>query len=539
MPNSRIGRTAVALGSIIFCWGLFVILMHYVWPYLGIVILEELNGTAAYAWIHQIPNMMSLIPRIHIFGIDIPAMLMLYHGPWSIYFLTPFIAIGGCSLATLRFYSAFMFFFALWGTWRLTLLLSGDRITAFLSTFLLAVCPIMVTTHCLNVAEPDIAGSIWALCFAVSFARSRKPIYAYAACAAFFAALCARAYVAGLGVGLLLYASLSWRRLLSLLPQSRWAKARLITGCLGCAVIFLLPIIAYNAGHGWPTLKFFAAHLVQRDPVCAMIPDQACSNLAYWTNLKTSFSQLAMLWDGTPFSVLAREPWHWLYVLPLSLSLFCATEDAWRRRTIWSVPAMLWIVVIGYFLVSPVSPTEQFPIHLAPLTPILCVLALSWISAVVPAGPKRRAALLAMAILCAAQFTGDFHLLRRDNLDFSKAGWYQNAPILIAACRWAQEHSRTPIISLSSSFAVAAPYFTQNQARMIPWPRWNPAYRVPWKRWLRRKDRPYFLIENDGNGLNYADALKTAAKKFGIPLVSAKVFSSASGHPAFEFYRAL
>jgi len=528
----------ISFGALLLSWSIFLVLLRYVWPYTGITEGEALSGAAAYAWIHQIPNMMA-VPYIHFLGRDIPAMFNIHHGPWGIYFLTPFVALGGCTLATLRFYSAFMFFFALWGTWRLAILLGGGKMAAFLSAFLLAVCPAMVMTRSTLITAPDVAASVWALCFAASFARTRKPAYAYAAVAAFSVGLCTRAWVAGLGAGLLLCLALTWRRARALLPESRAEKTRFIGGCLACAGIFLLPAITYNAGNGWPTFKFLSSHLINRwSFVCNSLPHQNCSNLYYWTNLKASISQLAMLCDGDEYSVLSREPWHWLYVLPLLLSFFYAARDVWRRRTLWSVPAMLWIVVIGYVLVSAITPTGEYMVHLTPLAPLLCALMFSWMAAL-PAGTAYRTTIPVLALLCLAQFAGDFHLLNRRNIDLDKLGQYDESPLLIEACRWAASRPRTPIVSMSYPFSLAAPYFSRNQARLILW-RYGgwPSDKVPWRFWLVRKDRPLFLIESNQLGLSQVAALKAAAKKFGIPMVPVKVFADSSGRPAFELYQA-
>ena len=534
--NSETPGTWSFFWPVLFSWVLFLVLMRYVWPYQGIAMGEESVGIAAYVLIHQIPNMMPLIPlvmvphAIHLFGWDIPAMMLIYHGPWGIYFLTPFIALGGCTLATLRCYAAFMFFFALWGTWRLALLLHGDRTTAFLSTLLLAVCPTVVTTRSMLVTAPDVAASVWTLCFAIMFARERKPGYACAACAAFFAGACTRAWVAGLGVGLLIYGALTWRQVLALLPRERPQRWRLIAGCLACAGVFLLPIIAYNAGHDWPTVKFYASHLIKRA--------STGNNLNYWTNLQISFSQLARLCDGSKLGVLSREPWHWLYVLPLLLSLAHAAMEVQRRRTLWTVPAMLWIAAIGYLLASAVSPTQQFTMHLVPLAPILCVLMFSWIGAV--SKDAKRAAILAMAVLCATQFFGDFYLLRRKNIDFEAIGWAGNSPIVIKVCRWAEEKPRMPIISLSLSFSLAAPYFSQNRIRLIArWP-WagRASDRIPWRKYFFREDRPYFLVENSSIPLfNYLPTLEAAASEFGVRLTKIMTFRDSTGRPEFEMYQ--
>ena len=538
------GKRAVVwldLGLILFCWGLFLLLLHYVWPYMGINVTEELNGAAAYAWIHQIQNMM-MVPHIRLFGKTVPAMLLVYQGPWEIYSLAPFIALGGCTLATLRVYAAFMFLLALWGTWRLTMLLGNDRTLAFLAAFLLAVCPTLATACSGEVLMLDMAASVWVLCFAVSFARTRKPLYAYAACAAFFIGLGTRTWVAGLGVGLLLYIILTWRRVLDLLPESPSAKARFIAGCLGCAAAALLPIIAYNMSHGWPTIEFFASHLVERQGICAVLPNQTCSNLNYWTNLKTSFAQLAMLCDGDELTVLLREPWHWLYTLPMVLSFFYAARDAWRRRTLWSVPAMLWITAIGYLLASPISPTDEISFHLIPLAPILCALMFSWVNHI-PAGALRKSAVLASALLCLAQFTGDFHLLRPDNIDLEKAGYYTNSPLVIDVCRWAQERPRTPIVPLSWPLYQALPYFSQNQARVIPplavltASAKSRAALMALRRLLRRSDKPLFAMENDSAGTGIAAALKLEARALGLRPKRIKVFLDESNRPAFEIYR--
>jgi len=530
----------LAPGAILFCWGLFLILFRYIWPHLGVI--EESAGTAAYAWIHQIPNMMP-VPYIQLFGRTIPAMFIIYHGPWNIYFLTPFIALCGCTLAALRIYSAVMFLIALWGTWRLAMLLGGDRAFAFLSTLLLAVCPSIVASHSLIFTEPDMAASVWALCFAVSFARTRKPFYAYAACTAFFIGLCTRTWVAGLGVGLLLYIALTWRQVWTLLPQSPAAKTRFIAGCLGCAAAALLPIIAYNMSHGWPTIRFFTAHIIQRQAVCAALPNQTCSNLKYWTNLKTSFAQLAILCDGGALVILFMEPCHWLYVLPLLFSLTYTVRDAWRRRTIWSVPTMLWIVAIGYFLVSPISPTDETSGHLIPLAPILCVLMFSWIGSI-PAGIWRKSAILASTLLCLAQFTGDFYLLRPKNIDWGEIGYYMNSPLMPAVGRWAQERPRTPIVPLSWALYQALPYFSQNQITIIPpltlllaTSAKSRTALLALNRLLRRPDKPLFVTENDSCGMGIAAELKLEARTLGMKLEQVKVFRDTSDRPAFEIYK--
>ncbi|HVA65656.1 MAG TPA: glycosyltransferase family 39 protein [Elusimicrobiota bacterium] len=531
----RWARRFPGLPAALFSWGLFLILLRYIWPYQGMAAGEVTSGTEAYAWIHQIPNML-VVPHIAIFGRTVPVMLGYYHGPWDIYLLTPFIALGGCTLATLRCYSAVMFFFALWGTWRLAFLASGDKRTAFFSALLLAVCPMMTTLRSQYISAPDVAASVWALCFALSFARTRRPVHAYAACAAVFLGLCTRAWVAGLGVGLLLYAALTWRHVLALLPESRAAKARLIGGCLVCAGVFLLPILAYNMANGWPTILSLLHHAVVRDPSkCGTPGRQSCSNLAYWTNLKIDIYLLKSFCDGG-LGVLAREPWHWLYAAPLLLSLAQAVRDAWRRRTLWNSRAALWIIAAGYFLVSPISPTEQVANQLAPMAPILAVLMFSWISAV-PRGALRAAALAAPALLCAAQFAGDFWLLRRKNIDVSATGWYGASPLVIEAARWAGRRPRTPVISLSFSFTAAAIYFSQNQVRLVRWPELSASYHIPWRRWLLRKDRPYFVTENDGLGAGHAAALEANAARLGLPLARVKVFRDSTGRPAFEVYQ--
>jgi len=529
--NSKTREAWFSFGAILLCWALFLILLRYVWPYEGIAYMEELTGSAAYAWIHQIPNMMP-VPYIHLFGREIPAMFTAWLGPWNIYLLSPFIAVGGCTLATLRSYSAFMFLFALWGTWRLALLLNNDKTTAFLSIALLAVCPAMITTRSLFVTAPDVAASVWTLYFAVLFARTRKSIYAYTACAAFFIGLGARSWVAGLGVGLALYIALTWRHVLALLPKSNALKARLIIGCLACAGAILLPAIAYNASHGWPTIKFYVYHLVTRAWWCAEFPG-TCSNLNYWANLKTSLSQLCQLSDGT---VILPEPWHWLYILPLFISFLYTVRDARHRRTLWSVPAMLWIVAIGYILVSPISPTEQIPIHFAPLAPILCALMFSWLG-IISAGLWRRTALLAMALVCAAQFAGDFHLLNRANIDMDTIGYYVDSPLLIKASQWTGERAKIPIVSCAMPVTLAAPYFSQNRARLMPWPAWSGSPYLPWEDWLRSRDKPYFIVENDRMGLQPAAQLRAQAAKFDIPLTLVKVFRDSLGRPAFEVYQ--
>ncbi|HVA65789.1 MAG TPA: glycosyltransferase family 39 protein [Elusimicrobiota bacterium] len=517
------------MGLILLCWASFLLLFLYVWPHLGIAFGEELAGTAAYAWLHQIPNMMCE-PHIRILGWNIPAMLDALHGPWNIYCLTPFIAVGGCTLAALRFYSAFMFLIALWGTWRLASLVSGNRTTAFLSTLLLAVCPMMIiTSHSLCVTEPDIAASVWALCFGVLFVRTRKGLYACAACAALFIGLGSRSWVAGLCVGLMLFMALTRRRALALLPESNAAKVRLIAGLIACAGLVLLLPIACNAVNDWFTIKFFAQHAVARDVLSG-----ARSNLNYWTNLKTSLSQLGRLCDGD--EVVRAEPWHWLYVLPLLLSFLHAARGVWRRRTFWSASAMLWIVMIGYVLASAVSPTEQMPQHFESLAPVLCVLMFAWLDDV-PAGLWRRAALLIMALICAAQFAGDFHLFRSKNINLDRTGDYSESPLLIEISRWAARHPRTPLISLFLPLTDAIPYFSQNRARLINFSPWADLNRIPWKSWLRRKDKPCFIVENHGAKRQMAMELRAHAARLGVALKIIKIFPDSAGRPAFEVYR--
>ncbi|HVA66862.1 MAG TPA: glycosyltransferase family 39 protein [Elusimicrobiota bacterium] len=520
--------------AVLFSWGLFLVLLCRLWPYQGVFTGEALSGIAAYAWIHQIPNMFTG-PSAAVFGWKTPLMLNPSHGPWGIYLLSPFVALGGGTLASLRSYSALMFLLALWGTWRLTFLATESKAAAFLSTVLLAVCPAMAMTRSEYVSAPDVAASVWALCFALSFVRARKPAYAWAACAAFFMGLCTRTWVAGLGAGLALYAALVWREVIALLPKSNAAKARLISGFLLCAGIFLLPILAWNAAHGWFSVFFYARRLVNRDsPTCGLPGYETCSNLAYWMNLKFNASQLVSLCDG-PEGVMIPEPWHWLYAATLLLSLAFAARSAWRRRTLWSATAALWIIAIGYFLIAAVSPTDQLAIHLTPLVPILAVLAVSWI-ADVPAGRPRAAARCALALACAAQFAGDARLFRKDNVDVAAAHWYEMSPLIIQASQWAGQEARIPIISLSVPFTAAAPYFSQGRAVLIPWPDRILSNRLPWRRWLLRKDRPYFLVENDTES-DIARELKAAAARLDAPLARVKVFRDPTGRPALEIYR--
>ncbi len=514
------------LGLILLCWILFLLLLFYVWPS-GVLFGEEAVGTMAYAWIHQIPNMMSG-PHIRLFGWDIPAMFDMLHGPWSIYGLTPFVAVQGCTLLALRSYSAFMFFFALWGTWRLARLLNGSRYTAFLSTMLLAICPMMVITRSKLVTAPDVAASVWTICFAVLFARTRKQFYAYAACASFFIGLCSRSWVAGLGVGLALFMALTWRQVISLLPESKAAKTKLVAGCLACAILILLPIIIYNASEGWPVARFYIHHLVKRASWCSNFSG-TCSNLDYLENLKVSFLQLRKISDGA--GVMMTEPWHWLYVLPLLFSFFYAVREAWHRRTLWSASAMLWVVAIGYVMSSAVSPTEQFSIHFAPLVPILCVLAVLWLDAV-QSSLWYRAAILMMSLICAVQFAADFRLLESKNINYD----FAQSSLLIKVSRWVGRHSRTPIISLYIPLTFAIPYFSQNQARLIyssPYGEPNP---IPWEDWLRRRDRPYLILRN---GRTTERRLKSQADKLGVHLILVKVFHDSSAQSALDVYRAM
>jgi len=193
-----------------------------------------------------------------------------------------------------------------------------------------------------------------------------------------------------------------------------------------------------------------------------------------------------------------------------------------------------------FFLAASFSPTGQLAVHLDPLIPVLAVLAVSWIAAV-PAGRPRAAALCAMALVCAAQFAGDVRLFRKENIDISSAGggkgWYGTSPLIIAASRWAGREAQIPIISLSHPFTSAVPYFSRGRAVLIPWPEWDSSYRLPWKEWLLRKDRPYFLIENDSLGAARAAELNAEAAKLGVPLARVKVFRDSLGRAAFEVYR--
>ncbi|MDE1977168.1 MAG: glycosyltransferase family 39 protein [Elusimicrobia bacterium] len=533
--NARAARLC-ELVSVLFSWGLFLALLRRIWPYQGVFTGETQGGAAAYAWVHQIPNMFHG-PSASIFGWNVPVMYNFFHGPWGIYLLAPFVALGGCTLAALRSYSAFMFLLALWGTWRLAFLATKSRMAALLSAILLAVCPAMAVTRSEFVSAPDVAASVWALCFALSYVRTRKPAHAWAACAAFSLGFCTRAWVAGLGAGLLLYAALAWRHIPALLPQSAAARRRLAAGCAAAAGFFLLPILAYNAAHGWVSVVFYAHDSVWRNTEFCGAPGQAaCSNLAYWTNAKFNLDLLKSMCDGTGY-ILAREPWHRLYAALLLVSLGATLRDSWRRRTLWGSWAALWIIALGYFLISAVSPTTETISHLTALLPILAVLSVSWLAAV-PVGRPRAAAAAALAAACAAQFFGTLRLFRKENVDVSAHGWYEMSPLVIEASRWAGAEARIPIISLSQPFTDAAPYFSQGRAVLVSWPEWMPAgYRIPWRQWLLRKDRPYFLTENDGTGASAAARLHAEAKALGLRLTRAETFRDPAGRPAFVAYR--
>ncbi len=519
--------------SVLISWGLFLFLLARVWPYQGVLTGEAQGGAAAYAWIHQIPGMF-LRPTVSLFGWKIPLMYNYFHGPWGIYLLAPFVALGGCTLATLRIYSAFMFLLAIWGTWRITFLVTKDEIAAFMAATLLAVCPAMIMTRSESLSAPDVAASVWTLVFALSYVRTRKTTHAWAACAAFFLGLCTRTWVAGLGVGLLLYAALTWKHVLNLLPPSSQARERLICGGAIVAGIFVFPILAYNATHGWVSVLFYANDTVQRHGLrCGLPGYAACSNLAYWTNLKFNVHQLKIMCDGTRL-VIFREPWHWLYVGLLLISFVFTLRNSWRRRTLWNSSAALWIVALGYFLVAAITPTTQTISHLTCLIPILAVLSVLWIAAV-PI-KRRRIAIIVMAVACVVQFSGDVWLFRKWNVDVAAHHWYEMSPLVIDVCHWAGKEARTPVVSLSQPFTEAAPYFSQGRAILLPWPYWEPHYRMPWKQWLLRKDKPYFLTEDSLETAKVAE-LKAEAKKLGVALVRVKVFPDPLGHPAFEVYR--
>ena len=197
---------------------------------------------------------------------------------------------------------------------------------------------------------------------------------------------------------------------------------------------------------------------------------------------------------------------------------------------------MLWVVAIGYVLSSAVSPTAQLPQHFVPLTPVLCALMFAWLDAV-PAGLWRRAALLTMALICAAQFAGDFHLFRSKNINLDQTGDYYESPLLIEISHWAARHPRTPIISLFLPLTDAIPYFSQNRARLINFSPWADLNRIPWKSWLRRKDRPCFIVENYGAKRQMAAVLRAQAARLGVALEIINIFPDSAGHPAFEVYR--
>ncbi|MDE2313099.1 MAG: glycosyltransferase family 39 protein [Elusimicrobia bacterium] len=529
-------RRVAGPAAVLFSWGLFLILSHRLWPYQGVFIGEAQGGAAAYAWIHQISGAAAWYSS-SIGEWSIPLMYNTSHGPWGIYLLAPFVALGGCTLASLRCYSAFMFLFALWGTWWLAFLTTKSETAALLAAMLLAICPAMAVTRSEYVSAPDAAASVWALCFALSYVRTRKPGYAWAASAAFFLGLCTRTWVAGLGVGLALYAILAWRGILALLPESDEAKARLLGVCLALAGIFMLPILAWNATHSWFSAWFYAHNLIRRgSSTCGQPGHGSCSNLAYWTNLKFNVHQLASLCDGTA-RIMVQEPWHWLYAAPLLISLIFTVRNARRRGSLWSASAALWIIALGYFLAAAMSPTTQDAIHLGPLVPILAVLAASWI-VTVPIGWPRAAAAGVMALVCAAQFTGDVWLFQKKYVDISSAGvgWYGTSPLIVGVSRWAGEQ-RIPIIPLSQPFADAAPYFSQGRAILIPRRDWISSDRYPWKEWLLRKDRPYFLTENDSLGAAAAAELKNESEKWGVSLARVKVFRDSLNRPAFVVYR--
>ena len=558
--NSETPGTWSFFWPVLFSWVLFLVLMRYVWPRMGIFEGEELAGAAAYAWIHQIPNMLS-VPHIRFFGWNIPVMFSIYDGPWAIYSLAPFVAVGGCTLATLRCYDACMFLLALIGMHQLARALYQDDTLAALATFLLAVCPCMVILYSWEVegASFGVAAVVWTLYSGLLFARTRKTAFAYLGCCSFFLGLCTGPWMAGLGAGMALCFALVPSRWLALFPKERLNRWKIIGGGLLCAGFFLLPVLAYNIADGGQTLKFFATHLIKRHCPLLYIPYFGTrSNLNYWINLKVRFAQVAMLWDGDWLVVIKRKPWYLLYAGPLLFSLIHSVKEAWKKRTLWLKSTMLWALIAGYLLASAISPTEQLVSQICPLAPILILLILApfasnW------KNNARRAVVAAAAVLCLTQFLADFYIFRPGNINLEQVGYYGNSPLVIQVSRWAADRPRTPVIPLSPPVAQALPYFSQNRARVIPfsscgetlsWETWLAQrdllpYREfissektdPLEACLTRLDRPLFIAENDANDAEIVAKLKSEAASLGVRFNEIKIFDDQRGRPAFEVFQ--
>ncbi|MFI5347948.1 MAG: hypothetical protein ACHQ2Z_00260 [Elusimicrobiota bacterium] len=520
--------------SIFSCWAVFLALLHRVTASIGIFVAEECTGTMAYRWLHQIPAVPPGIAfPLRLFGEDIPVMYSLYHGPWIVYFVAPFVAWGGCTLAVLRSYNACVFLVAIAGTYQLAKALYRSDAVAFLCALMISVCPSLVLFGA-EWVHSAMAASAWTLYFGLMFARTRRPLFAYLCSAALVGGVCTASWYAGLAVGLLLCLVLMPRRVLALLPEERRQRRTLVGGCLLCAGFFLLPILAYNAANGWATLRFLMGHALHRRLPTAFWYLGTGSNLDYRHNLKISLEQLAMLCDGDAIMVVARKPWHLVYAVPLLFSLARTAREVWNRRTLWLKSAVLWTTAIGYVLISPISPTMQLAIHLTPLAPILVVLLFSGYDAV--RAPRVRGLFLAAAAaLCAAQFAGDLKLLERANVDVTRAGSYESSQLMIEVCRWAAARPRTPVVPLSFALFHALQFYTESRARIVPLPSVT-LEAVPWDKWARRRDKPYFIAENDDGGARSWTALKAAAERGGIELTRVKTFTDGSGHPGFEVY---
>ncbi|MFI5347949.1 MAG: glycosyltransferase family 39 protein [Elusimicrobiota bacterium] len=534
--------------AVVVCCAVFLGLMRRVSPNVGIGLNEVIPATVAYGWIHKMPAMVT-VPTLRLFDWRIPIMYNRFTGPWEIYAILPFVAAAGGTLLTLRLFTAVMSCLGIWGTYRLARLYFGDERAAFLSTLLLAVSPTLVVDSCWMVhgSAPGVAEAAWTLYFGALFVRDRKPSSAYLSCSVFFAGLCGTPWLAGLGVGLLLCFLLDPRRWLALLPEDRRERRRLIGGCLLCAAVFLLPIAAYNVSTCGEFFRFYASHLVHRAPGCDLGLGYSCSNIEYWTNMKIRLAHLAMLCDGNVVGgVRVGKPWHYAYAGPLLLSMLYAARLAWKRRSVLHAPVALWATFIGYMLVAPITPTNMLVGHLAPLAPILSILTLGGLKAL--RGRARGVLLAAVAVLCASQFAGDIPLLSGSNVDFGEWGFYEMSPTMIEACVWTGERPRTPIVSLSNAFSIAAPFFTQNRARLVPLIRLlnddqslmpltpSSAAAVPWEKFLRRRDGALFVAENDSNGAKSLAEFKSRAAKLGVVLDRVKVFPDRQGRPAYEVY---
>ncbi|MFI5347945.1 MAG: hypothetical protein ACHQ2Z_00245 [Elusimicrobiota bacterium] len=554
----RARLAASPIPPVLFCWAVYLILMLFIWRYIGVVEGEEIAASAAYAWLHQIPQVLSA-PHVRVLGWNIPLMFDVYMGPWAIYSIAPFFALGSCTLATLRCYNAAMFLLALFGAYCLTRELYRDAAIAFLSTLLLGVCPALAASYSAYVqaSSLSVASSAWTLYFGLSFARGRRPAFACLSCASFLMGLCACPWLAGLGAGLGLCFLLMPRRCLALLPKAPREKLWLAGGGLLCAGIILLPVLLYNVLNAGRTIRFFARHLLERDHLPTTLwYFGSWSNLKFAGNLKVRVAHLAMLCDGDWIFVLAGKPWHLLYIGPLLFSFARTAREAWETGTLWFKTAVLWTIAIGYVLASAVSPTELGVHQLLPLTPVLAALMLDAVDANrTPRG--RRAALAIAGAACAAQFFGDFSLLRKDNVNLAQRGYYGASPVLAEVGRWAADNPRTPMVPLSGAVSQALPYFSQFRARVVPfsscgsplrWEKWlaqrDVPYQasassdspIPWEKWLRRRDKPDFIAQNDTSDDDIVATMKSEAVRIGVTLIPVKIFTDDRGRTEFEAY---